>query len=289
MCCSAAHRDDMPVNSEGVGAYDVLRDAGRLQVFPRTEGLSTTDYIGRLMALANHGSSTQMTETEMGVERDDKTATTTLATQHIQMLQSTNRIIEFAQPYRSPRASDRIVYVDGSFDMFNIGHATTLMKAKALGSYLVVGLYSDQSVEKLKGAAPVSSLFERMLCVLACKYVDSVLMDVPVAVTQDLLTSLHVDVVAYGSHTRTNFFAYKNGSFEETGTVNTFTNPDGAYKIPRHKGMLIEIPSQYPELHVETFIERISSNREAFIRRNVERVGKEKKYYKEKNENAECS
>ena len=276
----------MPVNSEGVGAYDTLRDAGRLQVFPRTEGLSTTDFIGRLMALTTHtntGSTSANTDTGSDVVGDD---TTTLATQGIQLLQSTNRIVEFAQPYRPQQVSDRVVYIDGTFDIFNIGHATTLQKAKELGSYLIVGLYSDQVVQQLKGAPPVSTLFERMLCVLSCKYVDSVLMDVPITVTEDMLSSLHVNVVACGSHTRTNYTTFSQGTFvtEEAGKMNIFTDPEGAYKVPRDRGMFVEVESKFPTLNVETFIQRIAANREAYIRRNNERVGKEQNYYKEKNE-----
>ena len=46
------HGDDMPVNSDGVGAYDAIRDAGRLKIVKRTEGVSTTDFIGRLLSLS---------------------------------------------------------------------------------------------------------------------------------------------------------------------------------------------------------------------------------------------
>lgn len=42
----------MPVNSNGVGAYDEMRNAGRLKIVKRTEGVSTTDFIGRLLTLS---------------------------------------------------------------------------------------------------------------------------------------------------------------------------------------------------------------------------------------------
>jgi ethanolamine-phosphate cytidylyltransferase len=286
-CRNGPYRDDMPVNSEGMGAYDILRDAGRLQIFPRTEGLSTTDFIGRLMALT--GDSAAAAAAAAGHsegEGNEKTAITTLATQGIQLLQSTNRIVEFAQPYKPQSKTDRVVYIDGTFDIFNIGHATTLMKAKELGSYLIVGLYGDQVAKQLKGSLPVSTLFERMLCVLSCKYVDSVLMDVPVTVTEDMLSSLHVDVVACGSHTRTNYTTFRGGTFvtDAPGTTNIFTDPEGAYKVPRDRGIFVEVPSKFPTLNVETFIRRIAANREAYVKRNTERVGKEKNYYKEKND-----
>jgi len=46
------HGDDMPVNAQGEGAYDVMKNAGRLKVVKRTEGVSTTDFIGRLLSLS---------------------------------------------------------------------------------------------------------------------------------------------------------------------------------------------------------------------------------------------
>jgi ethanolamine-phosphate cytidylyltransferase len=278
------NRDDMPVNSDGVGAYDVLRNVGRLQIFPRTEGLSTTDFIGRLMSLTRDSDTSNSTSCTTNV--GETTASTTLVTQGIQMLQSTNRIVEFSQPYRPQKATDRVVYIDGTFDIFNIAHATTLQKAKEQGTYLIVGLYSDEVARQLKGVAPVSTLFERMLCVLSCKYVDSVVMDVPVTITADMLSSLRVNIVVCGSHTRTNYSTFRNGGFVTTkqDEYNIFTDPEGAYKVPRERGIFLEVPSEYPTLCVETFIERVAANKAAYVKRNTERVKKEKTYYKEKHD-----
>jgi len=47
------HGDDMPINSQGVCAYDEMKNAGRLRIIQRTEGISTTDIIGRLITLAH--------------------------------------------------------------------------------------------------------------------------------------------------------------------------------------------------------------------------------------------
>lgn len=48
------HGDDMPVNSQGFCAYDEMKHAGRLRIVKRTEGVSTTDLIGRLLTLSRH-------------------------------------------------------------------------------------------------------------------------------------------------------------------------------------------------------------------------------------------
>lgn len=58
------HGDDMPVNAQGFCAYDDMRNAGRLRIVKRTEGVSTTDLIGRLLTLARQ----QHGPTEFGLD-----------------------------------------------------------------------------------------------------------------------------------------------------------------------------------------------------------------------------
>jgi len=45
-----------------------------------------------------------------------------------------------------------IVFTNGCFDIIHRGHVEYLTKAKNMGDVLVLGLNSDQSVKKLKGA-----------------------------------------------------------------------------------------------------------------------------------------
>jgi rfaE bifunctional protein nucleotidyltransferase chain/domain len=49
-------------------------------------------------------------------------------------------------------AGARIVFTNGVFDLLHIGHARYLRQARALGDLLVVGLNSDASTRRLKGA-----------------------------------------------------------------------------------------------------------------------------------------
>lgn len=44
-----------------------------------------------------------------------------------------------------------VVFTSGSFDLFHLGHARFLAKAKSLGDILVVGIPSNKSVRELKG------------------------------------------------------------------------------------------------------------------------------------------
>ena len=65
------------------------------------------------------------------------------------------------------RVGHRIVFTNGCFDLVHPGHVQYLGAARELGDLLVVGLNSDASVRRLKGAGrPVLGAAERA-CVLA--------------------------------------------------------------------------------------------------------------------------
>jgi len=72
-------------------------------------------------------------------------------------------------------AGHKIVFTNGCFDVLHWGHIQYLTQAKALGSFLFVGLNSDSSVKGLKGPErPVQSELDRARILLALKAVDGV-------------------------------------------------------------------------------------------------------------------
>ena len=76
-----------------------------------------------------------------------------------------NEISEIKEQIRNKK----IVFTNGCFDILHIGHIKYLQQAAALGDVLIVGLNSDESVHRLKGAdRPINTQWERaeMLCVL---------------------------------------------------------------------------------------------------------------------------
>lgn len=75
---------------------------------------------------------------------------------------------------QAPSSSDTIVYIAGDWDLLHAGHIHTLSKARSFGSYLIVGVYSDEvsnySENRQNGSGlPIMSLQERVLSVLGCK------------------------------------------------------------------------------------------------------------------------
>ncbi len=67
------------------------------------------------------------------------------------------------------------VFTNGCFDILHAGHVDLLNRAKSLGTKLVVGINSDNSVKKIKGfSRPIVEEKERALMLLALEAVDEV-------------------------------------------------------------------------------------------------------------------
>lgn len=67
----------------------------------------------------------------------------------------------------------KVVLTSGTFDLFHIGHAQYLEKAKAMGDILIVGVDSDARVKKRKGPnRPIVPETERVHILAHCRHAD---------------------------------------------------------------------------------------------------------------------
>src|SRR3954471_14824943 len=70
-----------------------------------------------------------------------------------------------------------VVWTNGCFDLLHVGHVHSLLGAKAQGDFLVVGVNSDASVQKLKGPKrPIVPESQRVELLAALECVDWVVL-----------------------------------------------------------------------------------------------------------------
>jgi rfaE bifunctional protein nucleotidyltransferase chain/domain len=96
----------------------------------------------------------------------------------------------------------RLVFTNGCFDLLHRGHVEYLFAARDLGDHLVVGVNTDDSVGRLKGAnRPVVPLEDRLYVLAGLACVDAVTPfdeDTP----RELIAALLPDVLVKGGDYR---------------------------------------------------------------------------------------
>lgn len=65
----------------------------------------------------------------------------------------------------------KVGYVQGSFDMFHIGHLNLIKNAKSICDYLIVGVNSDELMKSFKHKTPIIPEDERLEIIEAIRYV----------------------------------------------------------------------------------------------------------------------
>ena len=237
-CHDVVHGDDITSDSNGEDCYRFVKSAGRFRVVKRTPGISTTDLVGRMLLFTkNHflknfrsvldgqegpGDEAERMETGKFMYRRliDYATDSTGKEPHVEVWswapipttgmneeqRATSRYcMENIVLGKPPLPAQRLVYVDGTFDLFSTGHIEFLKRAvekeekaaEAVGwydsqavraiedqtgrklspVYLIVGLHEDEMVNNIKGSNyPIMNTFERGLCVLQCKVCGASLM-----------------------------------------------------------------------------------------------------------------
>jgi ethanolamine-phosphate cytidylyltransferase len=184
-CDFAVHGDDMPTNAEGTSAYDEVIKAGRCKIIKRTEGVSTTSLVGRLLLMTREH------------HLPDKSSSSNTTISISEFLPTVQRLYQFSKysdaNYTNNANIERVVYIDGAFDLFHVGHVEILKKAKALGDFLLVGIHEDKVVNSYMGKNyPIMNSYERVLNVLSSKYVDEVILAAPRSITLEMINTMNI-------------------------------------------------------------------------------------------------
>ncbi|KAJ3077451.1 Ethanolamine-phosphate cytidylyltransferase [Quaeritorhiza haematococci] len=264
-CDFVVHGDDITTMADGTDCYQAVKDAGLYRECKRTQGISTTELVGRMLLLTRDHLQIRAGSPSIAGCNTDKldsfsagSSKSSPSTTVSHFLPTSKRIVQFSEG-KEPKPGDRVVYVDGAFDLFHIGHADFLRKAKEMGDYLLVGIHDDQTVNRIKGANyPIMNLHERVLSVLACRWVDEVIIGAPYSVNKEVLEKVYqVSIVVHGS---------------------TEVDPDldgsDPYQLPKRLGIYKEIESPKASLSTQTILDRIFEHRKLYEARNKRKAEK---------------
>ncbi|KAM7532125.1 hypothetical protein LguiB_035535 [Lonicera macranthoides] len=267
------HGDDPCILPDGSDAYALAKKAGRYKQIKRTEGVSSTDIVGRMLLCVrerstsdshNHSSLQRQFSHGHGQKSDDSSSGSGTWVSHF--LPTSRRIVQFSNG-KGPGPDARVVYIDGAFDLFHAGHVEILRLARELGDFLLVGIHTDQTISTNRGVhRPIMNLHERSLSVLACRYVDEVIIGAPWEVSNDMIATFNISLVVHGRVAEDNDYQKEN------------RNP---YEVPISMGILQVLDSPL-DITTSTIIRRIVSNHEAYQKRNERKGESERRYYEGK-------
>ena len=86
----------------------------------------------------------------------------------------------------------------GAFDMFHIGHARLLRRARQACDHLTVAVTDEDYIRRFKGRSPIIPLEQRMEVVAACKWVDAVTVQTNEGGKKPILEEHRIDVIFVG-------------------------------------------------------------------------------------------
>ncbi|KAF7971841.1 hypothetical protein HWV62_19861 [Athelia sp. TMB] len=184
------HGNDIALDASGVDCLSTIKAMGRYKEFRRTEGISSTLLLQRIM--------------HPDWPRPDPVPLMRLITEFANTISPRPEVIDLlpgtTNCHAIPRPRNaKVVYVGGSWDCFGSGHVEYLKRAKDLYPadivLLVVGIWSDEDVQEGTGEPPLLITAERALAVIQCKYCDALLLNAPRHMYASILVSLGVDAV----------------------------------------------------------------------------------------------
>jgi len=69
-CPYVAHGDDLALAADGTDSYSEIKKVNRMKIFKRTQGISTTDVVSRILALVDQDNQNQAGETKKSTEQE---------------------------------------------------------------------------------------------------------------------------------------------------------------------------------------------------------------------------
>lgn len=162
-----------------------------------------------------------------------------------------------------PTPGQRIVYVDGGFDLFSSGHIEFLRQVHEReneDAYIVAGVHDDNVINHWKGLNyPIMNIYERGLCVLQCKYVSAMIFSAPFSPSKAFLQNIPFGQVSAVYHGPTTFMPLTYDPYVDA----------------KEMGIFKEVRSHvFEQVNAGEIVGRILKSREAFAERQRKKAEK---------------
>ena len=244
-----AHGDDPCFGLDGQDVYKEFKKINKYREFKRTEGVSTTDIVGRLLMI---GLDIQK-EKDENIVMEKFTAPTSSG-----LLGTIERFRDFSDK-KFYNSSKKNAYICGAFDILQEGHVELLEKVANEGMNIYVGVLDDRTVNELYGKHfPILNVVERSLNVLALKYVSDIVVGTPWPPSKDLIKNLGIDLVIEAKCTASTY-----------PKLNINYDP---YKDAKELQIYKEIIIPY-DLSPMSIINKVMQNKDKFMKKYAKKKG----------------
>jgi FAD synthetase len=95
------------------------------------------------------------------------------------------------------RASIKVVFIGGGFEVIHLGHLHTIERAKALGDVLIISVARDSTIRKRKNREPVANEEQRVKLLSSLRQVNAAILGVEGDI-YETLEKVDPDIVALG-------------------------------------------------------------------------------------------
>jgi ethanolamine-phosphate cytidylyltransferase len=278
------HGDDPCYLPDGTDAYAIPKALGKYREIKRTEGVSTTDLVARLLeyADASENTTSQVGDESSGGKRSEKNER-----HEARFCTTASRIAQFAAKVsysktskmheeterrktdKKQRKNERneettCCYVVGAFDVFNAGHVELLEECSFVADKVVCAVIADEYLtrDKTNQPPPMLNQSERAMSAIACRHCDDVVVGAPARLTDDICKTFNVTAVV----------------FEDDDAV---TERDR--NVCEKNGVqILSVKERVFSRKKLTIAKRVQANRALFEERQKRKMASEKAYYEQK-------
>ena len=278
------HGDDPCYLPDGTDAYAIPKALGKYREIKRTEGVSTTDLVARLLeyADASENTSSLAGDESSGGKRSEKNER-----HEARFCTTASRIAQFAAKVSysktskmheetEKRKTDKkqrknekneettCCYVVGAFDVFNAGHVELLEECSFVADKVVCAVIADEYLtrDQTNQPPPMLNQSERAMSAIACRHCDDVVVGAPARLTDDICKTFNVTAVV----------------FEDDDAV---TERDR--NVCEKNGVqILSVKERVFSRKKLTIAKRVQANRALFEERQKRKMASEKAYYEQK-------